>query len=337
MDSQESGNGTDKAKDEKEGSKSPNSLPADKQLTANSFQDCWTIKVLVYRFHFLPPLISVTFIIMMVLCYIHAPGQYREIKVFQISNLGNWGPGISFFSSSMVVIAWFIYNLSAEMIRQRILVQYRRKILTSYGPLVYKLGSIILFFGLIIAGCFQQNYNKPAHNIGVLAMTVGFGFILYYDMLYLKYNKSRTTIHKASAAAQVLLVILITVCAVGFVILLGLAKLAWMRGEEEALASRNLTECPVWGVDEALNGSVYPYFYPCKSPTLRLPGDPGWTEFKYSSYLEIVMFLGVAVYPLTYLTQLEIEDKLPAWLIPVLELHIPLRSFDRKLTRVEEI
>jgi hypothetical protein len=123
-------------------------------------------------------------------------------------------------------------------------------------------------------------------------------------------------------------VILIVVFGVGFVVLLGLAKLAWKRGKDDALAERNLTECPKWGVDEALNGSVYPRFYPCKSQTLWLHEDPGWTEFKYSSFLEVLMFLAVSVYPLTYLLQLKKETKLPAWLIPVLKLHLELAEKD---------
>ena len=309
----------------KEENNYPTQPQSERRLTVNSFQDCLAIKILAYRFHFLPVMIFLTFIIMMVLCYIHAPSQYREIKVFQISNLGNWGSGISFFSSSMVVIAWFMYNLTSELIGQRILIEYRQKILTCYGPSVYKLGSIILFFGLIITGCFQQSYLRPAHNIGVLTMAVGFGMILYYDMVYLWYSKDRTLIHKISALAQVILVIFIVVFGVGFVILLGLAKLAWVGGKEEALASWNLTECPDWGVDEALNGSVYPFFYPCKSQTLWLHDDPGWTEFKYSSLLEVLMFLVMSVYPLTYILQLEKESKLPAWISPVLERHVPLR------------
>ena len=302
-------------------------LPSsEERLTINSFQDCFTMKILAYRFHFLPPMIFLTFFIMMVLCYIHAPSQYREVKVFQISNLGNWGSGISFFSSSMVVIAWLMYNLTSELIGQRILNEYKKKILTCYGPSVYKLGSLILFFGLIVTGCFQQGYNKPAHNIGVLAMAVGFGMILYYDMVYLWYSKDRTVLHKISAAAQVVLAILIVSFGVGFVVLLGLAKLAWNKGENAALAALNITECPDWGVDEALRGNVYPHYYPCKSSTLWASNDPGWNEFKYSSLLEVLMFIGVAFYPLTYLMQLEKENKLPAWIIPVLVWHIPLRS-----------
>ncbi|KAL5259654.1 hypothetical protein ACHWQZ_G009935 [Mnemiopsis leidyi] len=314
------------------------SAQEDDKRTVDDFKDNWAIKLLAFRFHFIPPMIFLSFIIMMVLCYYHAPTQYREVKVFQISNLGNWGSGISFFSSSMVVIAWFMYQLTSELIRQRVLKDYHQKKLTRYGPMLYKLGSLVLFFGLIITGCYQQSHNKPAHNIGVLAMAVGFGLILYYDMLHLWFsNKEKSTFyHKIAAVVQVVLVILVVIFGVGFVVLLGLAKYAWNQGEEEALAKRNLTECPEWGVDEALSGSVYPFFYPCKSQTLWLHDDPGWDLFKYSSLLEVLMFLAVTAYPLTYLWQMERELKLPAWLIPVLYRHVGLKS-NKKSKKTAEV
>ena len=301
------------------------------KYTADDFQDHWAIRLLAFRFHFIPPMIFLAFIIMMVLCYYHAPSQYREVKVFQISNLGNWGSGISFFSSSMVVIAWLMYKLTSELIGQRILEDYHQKKLTCYGPSLYKLGSLILFFGLIITGCYQQSHSKPAHNIGVLAMAIGFGFILYYDMVHLWFSadgdkrKREHWSHKIAAAVQIILVILIVVFGVGFVVLLGLAKLAWNRGESAALARLNITECPDWGVDEALNGSKYPFYYPCKSQTLWLHDDPGWELFKYSSLLEVLMFLAVTAYPLTYLFQMKREPKLPTWFIPVLKMHVGIK------------
>ena len=164
------------------------------------------------------------------------------------------------------------------------------------------------------------------HNIGVLAMAVGFGLILYYDMMSIYYSTDQTTPHKVSAILQIILAIVIVVSGVAFVVLLALAKLEWSRGRADALAKLNLTECPEWDVDAALSGGVYPYYYPCKSTTLWLPEDPGWDEFKFSSLMEMIMFLCIAVYPLTYLLQLKKVKTLPSWLVPVLKIYVPLRG-----------
>ena len=277
-----------------------------------------------YRYYSIPFIIPVLLVVMIVTCRALAPSQHRSRQYFHISNLGNWQSGVSFFSVFMVLKAILIYFLIRHVFKARV---EKLKGLRSNGQSrcycvsiwCHKFSIWCLPLGLTLTGCFQQSFNKPFHNIGLILMGAGVFLLFLADFLFYYQNKA------TKLMIFVKKVFIGTITIISFVVFFTWNERAKMRWEEQApegLRKLNKTECPPkYDVDAMFRGDPYPYYYPCKSKTLWSSDDPGWSDFCVSAVAEIFMFFCVAFYSFTFWGYLKAPNGnlLPEWITHMFE------------------
>ena len=102
-----------------------------------------------------------------------------------------------------------------------------------FSFVLYKLGSFLVLAGLIITGCFQQSYNKPGHNIGLVLVAVGFVLMFINDLWFCKQNTLRI-----AGVAQFCLFIVVIICALAFAGCHFMSKHEWNKGKDKVLEEK---------------------------------------------------------------------------------------------------
>ena len=285
------------------------------------------VSLLLYRYHYIPLFISIIFILSTVLSYQRAPDHYQTQKIFHLSSLGNWQEGLSFFSVGLVLIACLMDSLVSEVLRQRIqktnycpernedTPAHAANEISGSGcgcnctlackmPYIYWMGSKFLFLGLILAGCFQQSFNKPWHLIGVILIGIGFVVMSIFD-LNCAWCKRINSGNKIKVY-QIIMMVAIFVSGLIFIVTNYWGQSEWDDGKDSALdkLSKNKTikdkACPGRSINHWLDGGNYPNYYPCKSKSLWAEGDPGYDLYLISGYTEIIMFTTIVLYSFSY-------------------------------------
>ena len=192
------------------------------------------VYILKRRYHAIPPLLLILYISLILICRKMSPEHYRLQTIFHISAFGNWQEGLGFFSSFLVLIGILMYSLADQVLIQKI------ENSNCQGPgkkykftlVLYKIGSFLVLAGLVITGCFQQSYNKPGHNIGLVLVAIGFVLMFINDLWFCKQNKLRV------GCAQFCLFIVVLVCAVAFAGCHFKSKHEWNKGKDEAIEKK---------------------------------------------------------------------------------------------------
>ena len=302
----------------------------------------------IYRYHFIPVLISVVYVAAIILAWQRSPAHYRREKIFHLSALGNWQEGLSFFSVGLVLIGSLMHTLAEEILLQRMeqineaeneaeneadneadneaenAHQCRIKICPCQCPCIYWFGSIILFLGLVITGCFQQSFNKPWHVIGLFLIASGFVAMFLYDQSFSWCRKTSAGERKGICNCiakwfQIIIFSAILVSGILCVTTNAMAQCAWNAGKDaeldELVENGTLTEkkCPGKSVNDWLNGTDYPDYYPCKSKSLWEKEDPGFNLYIISAISEVFMFTVVVLYSCSYCCLLKKKKEWPVW------------------------
>ena len=181
-----------------------------------------------------------------------------------------------------------------------------------------------MFLGLVITGCFQQSFNKPWHLIGLVFIASGFGAMFLYDQSFSWCRKTSAGERKGICNCiakwfQIIIFNAILVSGIVCVTTNAMAQCAWNAGKDaeldELVENGTLTEkkCPGKSVNDWLNGTDYPDYYPCKSKSLWEKEDPGFNLYIISAISEVVMFTVVVLYSFTYCCLLKEQKAWPVW------------------------